>query len=613
MKLKLIIAFLFLIFTNNFSQSSPVQQKEKNLDWARGIVWYQIFPERFADGDTTNEPTTDKVLIHSRRKINDWKVKRWTSDWYEQDKWEKEAGGKFRNHLFDRRYGGDLQGIIDHLDYLKDLGVGSIYINPIFDAVSLHKYDGSSYHHIDINFGPDPEGDKKLIDSETPENPSTWKWTSADSLFLKLISEVHRRGMHIIIDGVFNHVGTQFWAFKDLEKKQQNSKYKDWFEIKSFDNPLTKKNEFDYKGWWNVKSLPQFNRTENDLIAGPKQYIFNATQRWMDPNNDGVGEDGIDGWRLDVARDVPMGFWKDWSKLVRSINDHAIIIGELWELSPDFISENKVFDGLMNYNFAYAVKGLFIDRKNQIKVSEFINKLNEIDSTYPKENLDLLQNLMDSHDTERLSSMIVNPDRKYDNDGNEENKNYNPGKPSKADYEIQKMVAAFQMTYKGAPMIYYGDEVGMWGADDPHDRQPMVWDNLKYDDQIITAKSGFKKGFGKYSVEQNKDLLNFYKSLTTIRNENAAIQKGNLKFFYSNDVKKSFAFEREYGNEKIIVVFNLGNEEDQFGLSLDNNKYTYTELMSSEEGTLYSSENERVNFKIDIAPGSFKIYKLYKL
>ena len=232
-----------------------------------------------------------------------------------------------------------------------------------------------TYHHIDVNFGPDPIGDKKIIESETPDDPSTWKWTSADKLFLKLISEVHKRGMHIIIDGVFNHVGTQFWAFKDVVKNQQNSKYKDWFEIKSFDNPSTKKDEFDYKGWWNNKSLPQFNRNDTDLVSGPKQYIFNATQRWMDPNNDGDSEDGIDGWRLDVARDVPMGFWKDWSKLVRSINDKAIIIGELWELSPDFITNNNVFDGLMNYNFAYAVKGLFIDQKNKIKVTDFINKL----------------------------------------------------------------------------------------------------------------------------------------------------------------------------------------------------------------------------------------------
>ena len=521
----------------------------------------KYFRRRFADGDTTNEPAADKVFINSKHKIKDWKAKRWTSDWFAQDKWEKEDNGRFRNHVFDRRYGGDIQGIINHLDYLKDLGVGAIYLNPIFDAVSLHKYDGSSYHHIDINFGPDPEGDKKLIESETPDDPSTWKWTSADNLFLKLISEVHKRGMHIIIDGVFNHVGTQFWAFKDIVKNQQKSKYKDWFEITSFDNPKTKKDEFDYKGWWGTKSLPQFNRTEKDLAAGPKQYIFNATQRWMDPNNDGDSEDGIDGWRLDVARDVPMGFWKDWSKLVKSLNDKAIIIGELWELSPDFITKNKVFDGLMNYNFAYAVKGLFIDQKNKITVTDFFNKLNEIEKTYPKDNLDLLQNLMDSHDTQRLASMIVNPDSLYDHASNESNKNYNPGKPSKSDYEIQKLVAAFQMTYKGAPMIYYGDEVGMWGADDPHDRQPMVWDNLKYDDQVITKKSGFKKGYGTYTVEQNKDLLNFYKKLTAIRNNNPAIQRGGVKFLYSNDSTLTFAFERQLNDENIIVAFNLGKED----------------------------------------------------
>ncbi len=609
MKLKSITILLLFIAVNFYSQNKP-----QPLDWARGIVWYQIFPERFANGDSLNDPATQKVFINSKNKIESWEIKKWTSNWFEHDGWEKNASGNNRNYYYERRYGGDIQGIIDHLDYLKELGVGGIYLNPIFEAVSLHKYDGSSYHHIDVNFGLDPEGDEKIIESEIPDDPSTWRWTSADKSFLKLIDEVHKRGMHIIIDGVFNHVGVQFWAFQDVVKNQKNSKYKDWFIINSFDDSTTEKNEMDYKGWSNTNSLPEFSRTENDLAAGPKQYIFSSVHRWMDPNNDGDVEDGIDGWRLDVARDVPLGFWKDWSGLVRSINDQAIIIGELWDLSPDFISDSKVFDALMNYNFAYAVKALFIDKKYKLTVSEFINRLNEIEKTYPQENLDLLQNLMDSHDTERLSTLIANPDREYDRDGNEGNKNYNPGKPSAENYEVQKLIAAFQMTYKGAPMIYYGDEVGMWSADDPHDRQPMVWDNLKYDDQIITAVSGFKKGFGKYTVEQNKDLLNFYKQLITIRNNNPALQKGDVKFIYSNDKKMSFAFERKLDSEKIITVFNLGNESDEFEIELDaNNKYSYQELLSSEEGTIVSNDDSNLKFQIEIPPKAFKIYKLYAL
>ena len=345
----------------------------------------------------------------------------------------KDLGGNVRDHLYERRYGGDIQGIIDRLDYIKELGVGAIYLNPVFEAVSLHKYDGSSYHHIDVNFGPDPIGDRKLMSAEIPDNPNTWKWTEADKLFLKLIDEVHKRGMKIIIDGVFNHTGVQFWAFQDIIKNQEESKYKDWFIIDSFDDTTTVENEFDYKGWWGHKSLPEFNRTEEDLAEGPKEYIFQSTQKWMDPNGDGDPSDGIDGWRLDVAREVPIGFWKQWRSVVKTINNQALIVGELWELSPDFISDDGVFDALMNYNFAFAVNDFFIADKNKISVNEFIERLHKIDETYPAQNLYVLQNLLSSHDTERLSSLIQNPDRKYEHDANEGNANYNPGKPSAED------------------------------------------------------------------------------------------------------------------------------------------------------------------------------------
>jgi len=581
-------------------------------EWAKGIVWYQIFPERFANGDPNNEPTSDKVFKNDSFKPSNWEISRWTSDWFEQAEWEKKLGGKFRDHIFQRRYGGDIQGIIDHLDYIKGLGVGAIYLNPVFDAVSLHKYDGSTFHHIDVNFGPNPANDEVKIKNEIPHDPSNWCWTSADSNFLKLIKEVHNRGMKIIIDGVFNHTGIQFWAFQDIIKNGEHSKYKDWYIIKSFDDPTTLQNEFDYKGWWGTKFLPEFNRTENDLHSGPKQYIFHSTQKWMDPNNDGDPSDGIDGWRLDVARDVPIGFWKDWRNLVMSINHEAIIIGELWELSPDYVSKNGVFDALMNYNFAFAVNDFFIANKNRIKVSKFIENLKEIDITYPEEYLDVLQNLVDSHDTDRLLSMIVNPDRKYDRDANENNPNYSPAKPDAVHYDIQKLIAVFQMTYRGAPMIYYGDEIGMWGADDPHDRKPMVWDELKYDDEVITKQSGFKRGLGKYKVEQNIDLLNFYKRIIELRKNNLAFMKGTLNFLYSNDDKKSFVYERKEKDNWFIMVFNLGEASDNISLYFDNQKITYEEILSGEKGSFISKDKLGLNFQFNISAKNVLIFQLYK-
>jgi glycosidase len=601
MILKILIVFLSFVQILNAQGNFP--------DWAKGMVWYQIFPERFANGDTTNDPTPDKIFLNHKPPLN-WKITPWTSNWYGQSSWEKALDGKLRDHINDRRYGGDIQGILDHLDYLKNLGVKGIYLNPMFEAVSLHKYDGSSYHHIDINFGSDPEGDKKLIESETPDDPATWKWTSADKLFLKLIQEVHNRGMKIIIDGVFNHVGTQFWAFRDLVKNQQNSKYKDWFQVISFDDPSTPQNEFDYKGWWNAKSLPQFNRTKDDLNPGPKQYIFNATKRWMDPNGSGRDTNGIDGWRLDVARDVPLGFWKDWSKLVKTENPYAIIVAELWELSPDFISEKGPFDALMNYSFAFAVNKYIIADKKKISTTDFIKSLEEIIKTYPEKNQDVLQNLVDSHDTERLSSMIKNPDRDYDREGDERNPNYDPGKPDKKDYEKQKLIAAFQMTYKGAPMIYYGDEVGMWGADDPHDRNPMVWDNLKYDDEVIDKSSGFSKGFETYKVEQNKELLSYYKKIISLHNNHSALMDGDVKFLYSNNETSVFAFERSDKQERIISVFNTGKNKAEFVIKLDTKNVYWQELLTGKEGKSVVLKDASSALDIKILPGEVQIFKI---
>ncbi len=603
MKQKFVITYLLSLALLFVASANNTFAQKKSPGWAKGIVWYQIFPERFANGDTSNDPTAEEVFVNQKKIPEGWQITKWTSNWFEQSGWEKKLGDHFKNHLTARRYGGDIQGIINKLDYLKDLGIGAIYLNPMFEAVSMHKYDGSSYHHIDHTFGLDPMGDKKLMASETPDDPSTWKLTSADKLFFQLIKEVHKRGMRIVIDGVFNHTGEQFWAFQDVVKKQQQSKYKDWYKIKSFDDPKTEKNEFDYKGWWGTKSLPEFNRSETDLYSEVKKYIFDATRKWMDPNGDGNPEDGIDGWRLDVANEVPIGFWRDWNTLVKSLNPQAIILGELWQISKEYISENGVFDALMNYNFAYAVCDLFINKEKRIPVSEFIQKLREIDKAYPVENLFLLQNLMDSHDVDRLASMIVNPDRQFDRDNNSQNPKYSPRKPNADEYELQKLVAAFQLTYRGAPMIYYGDEVGMWGADDPHDRKPMVWSELKYDDEVIDSSIGFQSGIGKYKVDVNNNLLDFYKKMTKVHNESKALRLGDVNFVLQNDEKNIFAFTRTYEDEKLLILFNLNEKEQKF--SFDIKAVQIVDLLSNEK--IETSNNP---FSIVLPGKSFSIYVL---
>ncbi len=569
-------AFLLFFFTFGFILSGQNSFPE----WAKGIVWYQIFPERFYNGDHLNDPEAEKVFINHQNIPDNWEVSSWESNWFEQADWQKSISSEIRHTYHLRRYGGDIQGIINKLDYLVELGVGGIYLNPVFEAVSMHKYDGSTFHHIDVNFGPDPQGDLQLISQEDPSDPATWVWTSADKLFLTLIEEVHNRNMKIIIDGVFNHVGEQFWAFQDVVKNQNESEYADWFIIHSFDNPETEQNEFQYKGWWDLRSLPEFNRSENDLNPSPKDYIFHATKRWMDPYNNGDITKGIDGWRLDVARDVPIGFWRDWNKHVKSINQDAILIGELWELSDDFIGDNGVFDALMNYNFAYAVNNYFIADKRKIKTSEFVKQLIEIDKTYPEQTLHILQNLLSSHDTDRLSSMIMNPDRNYDRDANENNPGYSPAQPDDDVYRKQKQIAAFQMIYRGAPKIYYGDEAGMWGADDPHCRKPMIWNEFIYDDEIIDINSGFRKGFGLYKVKQNDKLFQYYKKIIALRNNSKPLIYGNVDFILIDDNNETFALTRKYERETVLAAFNTGQIENIFSLKIDTDKKKIEDLIS---------------------------------
>ena len=250
-------------------------------EWSKGVLWYQIFLERFNNGDERNDPKlADIAGSWPHNDTAAWQLSPWTSDWYEMQPWEKENGKDIGYQLQRRRYGGDIQGIINKLDYIESLGIGALYLNPIFYAPSLHKYDAAMYHHVEPTFGPDPEGDKKLIALVDPADPATWQWTAVDNLALVLIRECHKRDIKIIFDGVFNHVGVNNFAFQDVKLNQQKSKYKDWFIIKSWDDPATS-TKFDYQGWFGVPDLQEFKEDSNGIVAGPRKYIYDCTKRWM--------------------------------------------------------------------------------------------------------------------------------------------------------------------------------------------------------------------------------------------------------------------------------------------------------------------------------------------
>jgi len=593
------IIYLFLIITS-INTIVNSQHIIKVPAWTKQAIWYQIFPERFFNGDKSNDPKpTDLEGGWPYDVPAGWQIHPWTSDWYKLQPWEVKDGRDFYWNAGVRRYGGDLQGIIDKLDYLQKFGITAIYLTPMFESPSLHKYDASMYHHIDNNFGSDPKKDVEIWSQENPGDPQTWKWTTADKLFLKLISECHKRGIKIIIDGVFNHVGTTFWAFKDVVKNQQKSKYKDWFVIKSWDDPNTPKNEFDYEGWAGIKDLPRFRQDENGIVSGPKEHIHAIIKRWMEPN--GNPSDGIDGWRLDVAEQVNHNFWKTFRTWVKEINSDAYIVGEIFwddwqkdkmmDASPWL--QGDEFDAVMNYRFARALKEFVLNKKDQIGPQGFIDSLNTLYKRYPTENNYVMMNLLDSHDVERVSSMIVNPDLWYDHDGNpSNNKNYDVRKPTDQERLKQKLVVGLQFTLPGAPQIYYGDEAGMWGGDDPDCRKPMVWPELNYDAETAHP-SGLPRV--KDKVKFDKNIFDWYKKIISIRNQNKALSLGSVNFNYVNDQNRILGFTREYNGDKIFILLNNNAEKKSISsekiISLLNTK-VMTDLVSRRKIDLSKNKNQ---------------------
>ncbi len=598
------IALLISILSSCKEPQKPVSDKKEFVpEWAKKVVWYQIFPERFRNGDAKNDPKVeDQEGAWPHDITNPWQIHPWGADWYEPQTWEQKNGKDIWYNLQRRRYGGDLQGIIDKLDYIKELGIGAIYLNPIFDSPSLHKYDGASYHHVDPTFGPDPEGDRKLMATENANDPKTWVWTSADKLVLKLIEETHKRGMYIIFDGVFNHLGINSFAFKDIKKNQEKSIYKDWFTVKSWDD-AAKGTKFEYQGWFGVPELPEIKEDSTGIVKGPKEYIFAATERWMQPQMDGQKMQGIDGWRLDVAFCVGHPFWKDWRKKVRTLNAEAYLTAEV----VDSIDANKPylqgdeFDAVMNYNFAFYTSEFLINKEKQISASVFDKKLKALRDAFPEGVSYVMQNLMDSHDSHRMASFIVNPDIGlfadwgkgfYDvSKGN--NPKYDTRKPTAEEYNIQKLIVIFQMTYLGAPMVYYGDEVGMWGANDPCPRKPMIWDDIKYNDELYLP-NGKKREKGD-KVEVNKELLDHYKKLISIRNSNPALQLGDFKTLLTNDQKKIYAFSRNYQNESVIIVINNSGEKQEIELPMEI-KSDFADVLNNNQ--IVKSENGKLKLSI---------------
>ena len=519
-------------------------------DWAKDAVWYQVMVERFRDGDSSNDHDP---------------VRPWTFPWYDSSPWEGTDGQSFYEYfVFDRHYGGDIQGLRERLPYLESLGVNALYLNPIFQASTHHKYNATDFRHVDEHFGTGEPDFEETIAGEDLFDPSTWTWSKSDRVFLDFLKEAKSRGFKVIIDGVFNHVGTAHPAFVDVRERGVESPYADWFSVRNWD-------PFEYDGWAGFGELPAFRKSEEHGLASKtlRDHIFAITRRWMDPDGDGDPSDGVDGWRLDVPEEVPMAFWIEWCELVRSINPDAYIVGEIWQAKPEWL-DGRTFDAVMNYPFAEIAFEWIGHRDDKITASEAARRFEAHREVYPSEVTYALQNLVDSHDTDRLVSKLHNPDRPFDSGNREQDDpTYDGSKPPADAYARARLVALLQMTSPGAPMIYYGDEVGLWGSDDPNNRKPMLWKDLEpYDEP---------------GMEVMDEQLEHYRAIVALRNAHPALRTGSIRTILTDDELDVMAFIRENDEEEILVVLNASPDEATVTVPVDGDGWT-TAFGDSGEG-----------------------------
>ena len=356
-------------------------------EWVKKTVWYQIFPERFANGDKSNDPVG-------------------TKPWNPQDHPTRDAF-----------YGGDLQGVLDHLDYLKELGINGIYFCPVFKASSNHKYDTVDYLDIDPNFG-----DKDL--------------------FAKVINEAHKRGIKVMLDAVFNHIGVNSMQWQDVVENGPKSRFADWFHINSYPvepyHKPTKDKLAPYETFAFEKTMPKLNTANPEV----QDYLLEIATYW-------VKYFDIDAWRLDVATEVDHHFWKRFHKAVTEIKPDFYIVGEIWHSAQPWLNGDE-FSGVMNYPFTLQVEEHFF--KHTLSAQKLVEQLTDQLMMYRDQTNQAMLNTLDSHDTARIKTVAGE---------NEE-------------LALQAMTFIFMQT--GSPCIYYGTEMGMSGDNDPDCRKPMDWD-----------------------------------------------------------------------------------------------------------------------------------------
>ena len=524
---KEIVAFYEFVIVPGFS--TP--------DWAKGAVMYQIFTDRFYNGDKTNDVESREYFYIGdySRKVTDW------------NKYPDKMGVR-------EFYGGDLQGVIDKLDYLQDLGVEVLYFNPLFVSPSNHKYDIQDYDYIDPHYGVIVEDGGEVLAEGVTENRLAAKYQkrttdiknleASNQLFIKLVEELHRRGMRIILDGVFNHCGS-FNKWMDRERIYENqedyepgafispdSPYRSYFRFFK-EEPGNWPYNSNYDGWWGHDTLPKLNYEDSMKL---ENYILYIGRKWVSPPYN------VDGWRLDVAADLGRSneynhqFWKKFREAVKDANPEAIILAEHYGDPSDWLQGDE-WDTVMNYDafmepvtwFLTGMEKHSDEAREELRgnADNFVGSISHHMSNMLTPSLQVAMNELSNHDHSRFLTRTNHMVGRVEHLGPKAAEEY-------VNEAIMREAVAIQMTWVGAPTIYYGDEAGVCGFTDPDNRRTYPWGH------------------------ENQELLNFHKEMIRIHKEHPALRIGSLNILSWDE--NVLAYGRFLGEDRIVAIINNRSE-----------------------------------------------------
>ncbi len=547
----------------------------KTPAWAKGAVMYQIYVDRFCNGDPSNDVLTGEYICIGEpvKRVEDW------NQYPEQM--------DVRNF-----YGGDLQGVLDKMDYLQDLGVEVIYFNPLFVSPSNHKYDIQDYDYIDPHFGKIVSDEGELLQEGQRENSRATRYIdrvtnkanleASNQLFIKVVEEAHRRGMRVIMDGVFNHCGS-FNKWLDRERIYENAEGYEKGAFISADSPYRSYFRFhqqdcwpyngSYDGWWGHDTLPKLNYEESKELF---DYVMRIAKKWVSPPFN------ADGWRLDVAADLGHSqeynhyFWQEFRKAVKEANPEAIILAEHYGNTRDWLQGNE-WDTVMNYDafmepvtwFLTGMEKHSDDYREDLlgNADSFWGAIMHHSCSFATPSWQVAMNELSNHDHSRF---LTRTNRKVGRIGTLG--------PLAAEQGIRKAVfreaVVMQMTWMGAPTIYYGDEAGLCGFTDPDSRRTYPWGH------------------------EDQEMIQFHKDIIRLRRENDELRKGSIKYvdsdynflaygrFHKQGQCAILVNNNDYPITKDIFVWDLGTPKhgkmkvllrtDEQGYSLGGEDYEVT-------------------------------------